>query len=293
MIKNNFYLLKFIGTMNLFTRLFCLLLIGNTYIHADENFITARIYGQLGNNLFQVATASALAWDNNAMPYFPDFNSQSQVFRHIFFRTNNNPPCNQISFEWSEPTYAYYPIPYHPNMKISGYFQSEKYFAHHRERLVELFAPLPEDLAYIQKQYDWLLAHPHTVGVQIRYYKWEFPTEDIYPQYGKDYLETAMATFAPDSLFVVSSNNIDFAKKCIPNWVENVYFIENEPNYIDFHLLSLCKHNIITNSSFGWWSAWLNQNPDKIIVRPSLWINGLPTQDVCPEEWISIYSNYE
>ena len=92
---------------------------------------------------------------------------------------------------------------------------------------------------------------------------------------------------------MVSSNNVDYARKAVPSWVKNVIFIQDEPNYIDFYLLSLCKHNIITNSSFGWWSAWLNQNPMKIVVRPAYWVKGLPTQDVCPEKWISVDAKYE
>lgn len=263
------------------------------YQQEDKPFVTARIYGQLGNNLFQVATASALAWENNAEPYFPDFDARSPIYQHVFFRFNNTPYSKQVEFQWKEPTYAYKNISYQPNMQIDGYFQSEKYFYKYRNRLIKLFSPHPKDLSYIQKKYQWLLSHPNTVGVQIRYYKWEFPVDDLYPQYGREYLKTAMAIFPKSSLFIISSNNLDFARACIPSWVENVFFIENEPNYIDLQLLKYCKHNIITNSSFGWWGAWLNQNPNKIVVRPNIWIHGLPTQDVCPKEWISLDTPYE
>ena len=182
----------------------------------EASCVTARIYGQLGNNLFQVATASALAWDHQAEPHFPDFNSTSSVYQHVFFRCNNSRPAKNITCTWKEPSYAYHPIPYHHDMCVHGYFQSEKYFAHHRDRLLELFAPHPDDLAYIQKKYREVLDNPNTVGVQIRYYKWEFPTDDLYPQYGKDYLESAMALFPESSLFVVSSNNVDYARKAVP-----------------------------------------------------------------------------
>jgi len=256
-------------------------------------FVTARIYGQLGNNLFQVAVASALAWDNNAEPCFPDLSSTSVLYQRVFFRFNNTLPNNPIAFEWHERIPTYHTIPYQPNMLMIGYFQSEQYFAHYRDRLLELFAPHPEDLAYMRKKYPQLFDHPNTVGIQIRYYKWEFPTEDAYPQYGKDYLEKAMALFPQDSLFVVSSNNVDFARKNIPSWAKNVIFLEQEPNYIDFYLLSYCKHNIITNSSFGWWSAWLNQNPNKIIVRPAKWNSYQHVSDVCPKEWLSIDAHHE
>ena len=258
----------------------------------DRPFVTARIYGQLGNNLFQVATASALAWDNNTELYFEDFDVNSPIYQHVFFRFTNLPRRKQIQFQWKEPSYAYQNIPYQSNMQIDGYFQSEKYFYKYRERLLKVFSLPPEDLSYIQKKYQSILLHPNTVGVQIRYYKEELPGDSLYPQYGKEYLKTAMTLFPESSLFIISSNNLEFARESIPSWITNIIFIENEPNYIDLQILKSCKHNIITNSSFGWWAAWLNENPTKIVVRPNIWIHELPTQDVCPKEWITLDAPY-
>jgi hypothetical protein len=80
---------------------------------------------------------------------------------------------------------------------------------------------------------------------------------------------------------------MSFAKKIISTQGRNVVFIENEPHYIDFYLQTLCKHNIIGNSTFSWWGAWLNQNPGKIVIRPKEWIGGYP--DIGgPDSWIKI-----
>ncbi len=273
--------------------LFCMMLNpSRTWAEGEKPYVIANIYNQLGNNFFQVAAASALAWDNGAEPHFPDFDSNSVVYQHVFFRFSNQLPKAPLSFFWEEPIFSYQSIPYQPNMLIHGYYQSEKYFSHHREKLLELFAPHPDDLEYIQNKYQHILSHPNTVGVQLRYYKWEHPHEDLFPQYGKEYLKKTMGLFPKSYLFVISSNNIEYARKCVPSFAKNVIFIENEPHYIDFYILSMCKHNIITNSTFGWWSAWLNQNPKKVVVRPSYWIKGLPTQDVCPDEWISVKSKH-
>ena len=56
----------------------------------------------------------------------------------------------------------------------------------------------------------------------------------------------------------------------------------------DMFLMSNCKHNIIANSSFSWWGAWLNSHPDKLVVAPKKWWNSFDNDDVVPDNWIRI-----
>jgi hypothetical protein len=177
---------------------------------------------------------------------------------------------------------------------LDGYFQSEKYFVKHKDKIIEHLAPREDDLAYIMQKYGNLLSHPRTVGVHLRWY-FEDGIGAVFIQYGKDYLKKAMAAFPKDSLFIVCSNNPNFARKNVPEDIQNVVFIENEPDYIDLYLLSLCKHNIISNSTFGWWGAWLNKNPKKLVIAPATWlhpINGPPAQDVVPKSWKKIKAKW-
>lgn len=248
-------------------------------------FVVGETFGGLGNNLFQVATASALAWDHGVEAYFPKLSHTPKLLQHLFSRCKRFPPDDDISRVWEEISHPFHPIPYHPKMKLCGYFQSYKYFDHRREELLELFAPTKRDMEYIHDHYDWLLQHPKTVGIQIRYY-FEDPQGHIFVQYGKDYLDQAISKFAEDSLFIVSTNNLVFAKKELEG--KKVIFLENEHDYIEFYLLSFCKHNIITNSTFGWWAAWLNRNQGKIVIAPKLWFNGYDTKDLCPDDWITL-----
>lgn len=252
------------------------------FCFSANSYVVGEIFGQMGNNLFQVATASALAWDHGDTAYFPRLAHTPTLCQHIFSRFSLYPPSDEISCEWKETQYSYQPILYQPKMKIDGYFQSPKYFAHHRDKLMDLLAPIKRDRQYIEKNYDWLIKHPHTVGIQIRFYG----DSNGSIQYGRDYLEKAMDFFPPDTLFIVSSNNLEFARKNLPN--KNVFFIENEPFYIDFYLLILCKDAIITNSTFGWWAAWLNQNPNQKVICPLIWSEGIDTSDLCPNSWIKI-----
>ncbi len=281
-----------------------LLLVVPIFVGAEQKpFVIGRLNCQLGNNLFQVATTCAHAWDHGADPYFPDLvtklsDGMPTNYAHMFFRCCTKMPKSPVLYRWQLPRFHYYnycPIPYHPNMEIeAGTFQNEKFFAHHRKRLLNLFAPHPADLAYIKKKYAYILNHPSTVGVQMRWFgcKKDEAWWDFLIQYGYDYYDQAMSLFPEDTLFVVSCNDLEFARKNIPEWVKNVIFLEGEPYYIDFFILSLCKHNIISNSTFGWWAAWLNRNPNKIIVATQHWIDP-KYYDTCPvdvwlKDWIRL-----
>nr|MBP9741836.1 alpha-1,2-fucosyltransferase [Burkholderiales bacterium] len=58
----------------------------------------------------------------------------------------------------------------------------------------------------------------------------------------------------------------------------------------DMHLMSLCKHNIIANSSFSWWGAWLNNHHDKLVIAPNRWFNDtrINVRDLLPKQWIKL-----
>ncbi|NUN81029.1 alpha-1,2-fucosyltransferase, partial [Bacteroides ovatus] len=59
-------------------------------------------------------------------------------------------------------------------------------------------------------------------------------------------------------------------------------------NYLDMQLMSCAKHNVIANSTYSWWGAWLNENSDKIVIAPKRWFNKIVTPDILPEQWIKI-----
>lgn len=83
------------------------------------------------------------------------------------------------------------------------------------------------------------------------------------------------------------------------NWIRNNLYIEDaiyvdwntgENSYIDMQLMSNCKHNVIANSTFSWWGAWLNNTPDKIVIAPNKWFqnSNMNTSDLVPKPWTKV-----
>ena len=114
--------------------------------------------------------------------------------------------------------------------------------------------------------------------------------EKYHPLLSDEYLKKSMSMF-DNCVFLVfsdSQKDIDWCKENIEG--DHLLFSEGHDDLTDFGLQSACDHNIIANSSFSWWSAYLNDNPDKVVVAPkSRWFGaGLAhhnLKDLFPEEW--------
>ena len=92
--------------------------------------------------------------------------------------------------------------------------------------------------------------------------------------------------------FFVFSDDVVYSK-LIFKGLRNITYIENniaEHSYLDMALMSACKHNVIANSTFSWWAAWLNKNQNKVVIAPSKWFktSKYSTTDLFPSDWILI-----
>jgi hypothetical protein len=103
--------------------------------------------------------------------------------------------------------------------------------------------------------------------------------------------------YITDILFFCEDDDINDVMETINKLkiaLPNMHFIRASNLLKDWEqllLMSCCKHNIIANSSYSWWGAYLNTNPNKIICYPSIWFGqqvGLNTCDLCPQEWNKI-----
>lgn len=260
---------------------------------AEQPFVMSYLQGQLGNQCFEIAATLTHAWDNGARPLFLNLANDPRCGipvnrEQVFWRIDASPAyIEKAEFSYLAKDWVYEPIPYHPNMLMCGYFQSEKYFRKYKDTICALFAPKPEIVNYLTNKYGHILSHPKTVSIHVRTYPHD-PKHQFWTLNGRGYVEKAVAHFDPDSLFVVFSDNIPWCKKYLQGVAKNMIYIEREAHYHDFYLMSFCQHNIISNSTFSWWAAYLNKNPDKIVIAPKKWIqsNQKVSEEIIPEEWI-------
>lgn len=185
------------------------------------------------------------------------------------------------------------------NCYLSGYWQSERYFKDSAHLIREDFR-IKRDFEGNNFKIANQIKHTESVSVHLRGrdYITNESTKNIHLTCDYPYYERSLS-FIKDKLknphFFVFSDDPEWAKSFLKT-DDTFTFVEgnswNTTNYEDLRLMSLCKHNIIANSSFGWWGAWLNDNPEKIVVAPQKWFadpdRNKQTVDLIPEGWIRV-----
>ena len=279
-----------------------------------DNFVTCKILGAgtqtlgLGNQLFCIATVLGLGFEYGVKSIF-NFSNEQLPYKNNLFR--NLTFSNEIyaSNFYKEPNFHYDKIKYTPNLLIDGYFQSEKYFSKYREKIIEIFKPSDENLKYIKNKWGDILKLNKKISIHIRRGDYLLPQySQHHPIQNMDYYQEAMNNFDNDSNFLIFSDDIEWAKNHFKG--DNMHFITQNkiegndvrdtlniskgghPDYIELYLMSLCDNNIIANSSFSWWGAWLNNNPNKKVIAPKKWFGpaygNIKDNDLVPESWIRI-----
>lgn len=172
---------------------------------------------------------------------------------------------------------------------IKGYFQTEKYFEHIKDTVKDVFTFHP----YIQSLANTLLSKIPGPKVSLHFRRGDYlGDQHLFPILGLDYYQEAINTFTDQNYsFVIFSDDINWCKKALGQ-NERLFYIEGNSQYVDLCAMSMCNHNIIANSTFSWWGAWLNSNPTKRIIAPNTWFGPglahLNDQDVIPSNWIKI-----
>ena len=179
---------------------------------------------------------------------------------------------------------------------LHGFFQSEKYFKDIeqtiRNDLRSGEAIFTEEGAVYKDQ----ITKFNSVSIHVR--RGDYLTSPLHNVCNIRYYVNSIAYIRNRLMsphFFVFSDDIEWCHKNLP--IPDCTFVnirESKKNsIIDFQLMSLCKHNIISNSTFSWWAAWLNENPGRIVVAPKRWfnderMNACAFSDTIPDSWIRI-----
>jgi hypothetical protein len=244
--------------------------------------ISAMLCGGLGGRMFQIAAAYALALENGDECAFNlNMGSLAQgvhpsTYRNnVFNKLKDLPPDWKQEAYYQEKRYNYDPIPYQKNLMIGGYFGSEKYFDKYRKEIIELFKD-PETISDIRLEY--YNRFENSVSLHVRRGDYLINASHVCSE---DYYKKALSFMDSqtqiDRIYIIS-DDIPWCKETFKD--KRITFIEGVPDYIDFYIQALCTNNIISNSTFSRWGAYLNENENKIICAPAVWFGGAIANEI-------------
>ena len=243
--------------------------------------IYCNLKGGLGNMLFQIAATIQFSKKLGVEYSFPNllthkrnFDGKSVIpsYGGFFKNLKNDKPkknANLISFP-----FHYVEMEVEDESIIDGFFQSEKYFKNAREEILNIFPKyhnFTDRVSVHVRRGDYIGKQKFHNVLPIEYYKKAF-------------------TFFKGKKFLFFSDDIEWCKKTFVG--QEFEFHKTRGDMADIAIMSSCEHNIVANSSFSWWGAWLNQNDNKKVISPSQWVGPalchLDTKDIHCEEWIKI-----
>lgn len=216
---------------------------------------------------------------------YPFFNYKTwQLMRHFFpTRRNMVSGTTKIPFDYGEVTRdddAFY----------DGYWQNEKNFLSIRNKVLKAYAfPKFRDERNIILSEKLKMTRAASCHVR----RGDYLKDPVYGVCNCDYYAKAIAELeymVVPEMYCVFSDDIEWCRENLTNLIGNkeIVFVdwnkENE-SFRDMQLMSLCHYNIIANSSFSWWGAWLNNHPDKVVLAPEKWMNKPLVNDPICESW--------
>jgi len=239
--------------------------------------------GRFGNKLFQVSATVATAKKNNIQYGF----NFCMLFDHIF-KEPIGPIVNSVPLDvYQQQQWNYYDITLDKSYDFRGYYQSEKFFLNAKNEILELFTFKSRLIENLKAMYPFI---EDTCGIHVRRTDY-LNQQDYHPIMSLNYFNEAI-NHTTCKKFSVFSDDISWCKEHLKHL--DCIFISMQ-DYEDFILMSLCKDNIISNSTFSWWAAYLNKNQNKKVIAPhhKKWFgpgySNLNTIDLYPSEWIQIY----
>lgn len=271
--------------------------------------------GGLGNQMFQYTLAKCFMLNDRCVT--GDLSSYYQIGKADFildsvfpeisikkcnialkrqYKKNSNLYVVQSNIQIGDKTKANISVLKAEKGYFEGFWQSAQY-----ARLVE--KDLRRDFRFTEKREEKLcrlskkiIDTENAVSIHIR--RGDYLESSVQSHFGNictdEYYEKAIKYINNNvrtPVFYFFSNDIKWVEKKYSGL--NAVFIsenmfENYKDWYDMFLMSCCKHNIIANSTFSWWGAWLNPNQNKIVIAPSKWRNDCNLSDICPEDWVRL-----
>ena len=181
------------------------------------------------------------------------------------------------------------------SLYLEGYWQSEKYFADHRDVIrADFQVRSPPDAFNAEMAQRIRAAGANAVSLHIR--RGDYitnPSANAFhgacePAYYHAALE-ALAAHGVQPMVFVFSDDPEWARANLALQVPSTFVVQKDParSFEDLRLMTLCSHHVIANSTFSWWGAWLGHNPHKRVVAPARWFRGSDwdTRDLIPSTW--------
>lgn len=192
--------------------------------------------------------------------------------------------------------FIYYEEVFHrkrENCMFCGTWQSPKYFTHARQEVLQTFTFRESMISSYSADILQKINNLNSVSLHIRrgdYLSGKYDGLLLCCQL--DYYKRAilyMETHLQNPVFFCFSDDIEYVRQNFKG--DNFVFVDGnqgDNSWQDMFLMSRCRHNIIANSTFSWWGAYLNLNPDKIVIAPKKWWYYFEQDDVVPDEWLRL-----
>lgn len=266
------------------------------------NYITTNHMGGIGNVMFKLAAAISLALDNDVEYIFsneflrpvdmittkglPDYQRfYTNILRNIKF-IDRLPENYTIH---SEKQFNFHEIQYTKgtNLLLEGYYQSEKYFENNKDYIINLYKPSEETRKIILEN----LPDINNYGsIHIRRGDYlHYPNH--HPQQSIEYYKKSCEIIGLDKTYLIFSDDLEGVKDMF-EFLPNKIFYTSGEDWLDMYTMSLCKYNIICNSTFSWWAAYLNINEDKKIITTTNWFGSAykdwDISTLFPNKWLKL-----
>lgn len=269
--------------------------------------IIVNIIGGLGNQFFQYAFGYALSRHHNktlkldisAFDKYPLRTYELGSFNiNPIIATEDEITNAKAQSIYIENKFNYDISTYliNSNQYYKGYWQTDKYFWEYRKNIIKQFKPINQFHPQSQKTIK-NIKESESISIHIRRgdYISNPKTNSFHGVCSVDYYKESISIInesISNPHFFIFSDDLDWAINNI-TFIDNVTFVElaaDVPDYEELFLMSRCQHNIIANSSFSWWGAWLNQNENKIVIAPKQWFldTSLNTTDLIPSNWLRV-----